>query len=276
MVLRKLHLPQNNELLKKKMSLLPPSVLSSIQNTDPQSHLHHIPQELIHDASQPKLPHKSQWLRPSVPMDWFAPTQIHPFHIEYDEIEGAKIAVALPQSWNGGLLIHCHGHRAVGIGLRADLSSDQMPESYRELLSEGWIVSMTSYRREGIVLKDAIQDVNNLRKYVEDRFGKISCCILEGRSMGGAIATYLSELHGEWYDGAVCIGAALRVDQKNEPLPHLNLKFTPKFPILYLTNMSELGEPSQYIEKSKEKVLEEDDIVVPALWTGKFVNSHDD
>ena len=155
------------------------------------------------------------------------------YEIEYDVIEQAKIAVCIPnREWNGGLLIHCHGHRAKGIPLQADLNHDNMPNTFRELISQGWIVSMTSYRREGIILKDAILDVNNLRNYVEEKHGQIKCCILEGRSMGGAIVTYISELHPHLYDGAVCIGAALRVDQKEEPLPHLVLQNTPKFPII--------------------------------------------
>ncbi|KAG2392139.1 hypothetical protein C9374_012391 [Naegleria lovaniensis] len=200
------------------------------------------------------------------------------FSMFYDEIEGAKIALAIPdlEGWNGGVLIHCHGHRAKGIPLQADLTEENMPHAFRELLREGWIIAMTSYRREGIVLRDAIQDVNNLREYIERKCGHVECCILEGRSMGGAIVTFLSEKYGEWYDGAVCIGAALRVDQRNEELPHLMFTYRPKFPILYLTNVSELGEPSNYIEKVKQlseseakthKGLPNDEIIVPALWT---------
>nr|CAG4715096.1 unnamed protein product [Naegleria fowleri] len=215
-----------------------------------------------------------------------ATTPFTHFSMFYDHLKGSKIALAIPDlegCWNGGVLIHCHGHRAKGIPLQADLTEENMPFAFRELLREGWMVAMTSYRREGIVLKEAIQDVNALRDYIEEKCGNIECCLLEGRSMGGAIVTYLSEMYGEKYDGAVCIGAALRVDQRNEELPHLSFSYRPQFPILtkqYLTNVSELGEPSNYIEKVKQlsdsevnmmrhKGLFQNDheIVVPALWT---------
>ncbi|KAL9653800.1 hypothetical protein ABK040_012861 [Willaertia magna] len=195
--------------------------------------------------------------------------------IEYSEIEGAKIAVAIPKYWNKGLIIHCHGHRAVGIGLKADLYYNNMPESFNKFLQEGFMIAMTSYRREGIILKDAIKDVNNLRNYIIDKFGKLECCILEGRSMGGAIVTYISEIHSDLYDGAVCIGAALNVDQKDESLPHLSFQFKPKFPLLYLMNVSELGKVEDYIEQSKQLAntqhlsndFSEGEVIVPSLWT---------
>jgi hypothetical protein len=106
-----------------------------------------------------------------------------------DEIEGAKIRIAVPKVWHLGLIIFCHGHRREGIELQADLDPEE--ESFKKLLQDGWMISMTSYRKQGTIIKEALLDVNNLREYVINKFEKPSIVILEGRSMGGCIATVI-------------------------------------------------------------------------------------
>jgi hypothetical protein len=81
--------------------------------------------------------------------------------------------------------------------------------------------------------------------------------------------TYLSENHSHLFNGAVAIGAALDVIGDNEEKIAFN--FQPEFPILFLTNQSELGRVEAYIDKVKRSVelqgsLKERDIIVPALW----------
>ena len=61
-------------------------------------------------------------------------------------------------------------------------------------MKQGWIVAMSSYRREGLIVADAIKDVNNLRNLICNQRGYPYWVILEGRSMGGAISTYIAEM----------------------------------------------------------------------------------
>eukprot|EP01121_Diplochlamys_sp_Union-15-3_P006559 TRINITY_DN1703_c0_g1_i2.p1 TRINITY_DN1703_c0_g1~~TRINITY_DN1703_c0_g1_i2.p1 ORF type:complete len:403 (-),score=74.84 TRINITY_DN1703_c0_g1_i2:128-1189(-) len=184
-------------------------------------------------------------------------------HIEilYGSIEGARYCIASPSSrpWSKKILIYCHGYREKGIRLIADL--DPREPLYKELLVDGgWIIAMTSYRRQGQIVKDAVTDVNNLRNKIVEKFGEPSLIVLEGRSMGGCIVTHLAELYPQLYHGVVAIGAALYV-KENIPSP---LKFTydPLVPIIYLTNVSELGSIEQYRSKCKEAKAE----LIPALW----------
>jgi hypothetical protein len=79
----------------------------------------------------------------------------------------------------------------------------------------------------------------------------------------------LSENYAHLFNGAVAIGAALDVIGDNEE--KITFNFQPEFPILYLTNQSELGKVEAYIDKVKKNAesqgsLKEKDIVVPALW----------
>jgi len=61
-------------------------------------------------------------------------------------------------------------------------------------MKQGWIVAMTSYRREGLIVADAMKDVNNLRNFICNEQGYPYWVLLEGRSMGGAIVTYIAEM----------------------------------------------------------------------------------
>jgi hypothetical protein len=57
-----------------------------------------------------------------------------------------------------------HGYRPESIPLVAHLVPEQF--AYQSLLNQGWIVAKPSYRRNGIVVVDAIADLDNLRAYV--------------------------------------------------------------------------------------------------------------
>jgi hypothetical protein len=182
-----------------------------------------------------------------------------------DKIDNALIALAVPTIWNKGLILHCHGHRPIGLPLQNDLELDD--PFWSVLLEEGWMVGMTSYRREGAVVRDAITDVNSLHDYVKEKFGNPDVTLLEGRSMGGCIVTHLCELYPERYLGAVAIGAALLVNMDGVHEEPIHLRQYPQRPLLYLTNVSETGIIASYIEKAQEKLYKGDhDVVVPALW----------
>jgi len=164
---------------------------------------------------------------------------------------GAKIAVAVPKNWNHKVLLLAHGHRPEGTGLIDNLEV----ESYflSELLQSGWIVGMSSYRRDGIIVRDAIEDMNELREYIVKNVGTPLLTLLEGRSMGGCIATHVAEKYGHLYDGVVAIGAALIAKDPQNPL---EFQHTPEIPVLYLTNQSELSYIQNYIDNTKALIAE--------------------
>lgn len=174
-----------------------------------------------------------------------APAAPAPVTLETGEIQGAKFTLARPARWNGGLLLHAHGLRAEDRPLVADLFSEHL--AYRTLLAEGWIVATTSYRRNGLVVADAIADLDALRDHVAATYGSPRRVLLEGESMGGLIVTLIAEREPSQpprYDGAVAIGAALDLREPNSPL---GLTLQPRVPLLFLTNQSELEGPRNYV-----------------------------
>lgn len=165
--------------------------------------------------------------------------------LETGEIEGAKFAIARPARWNGGVLLLAHGLRSVDRPLVADLFPDHL--AYKTLLEEGWLIAKTSYRRNGMIIADAIADLDALRAHIEQTYGRPRRVLLEGESMGGLIVTLIAERQPEepaLYHGAVAIGAALHAREANSPV---GLTLQPRLPIIFLTNQSELEGPRHYV-----------------------------
>jgi pimeloyl-ACP methyl ester carboxylesterase len=164
------------------------------------------------------------------------------FSLALGEIEGARFTLALPVHWNGRLLLLAHGIREEQAPLIADLNPNHL--AYRTLLDEGWIIGKTSYRRNGLIVRDAIADLENLRAHVAKTYGVPQMVILEGDSMGGAIVTLIAEQFAEQYQGAVAVDAALQV---RDPDNTLAFNLQPQIPLVFLTNEGEFEGPRHYL-----------------------------
>jgi pimeloyl-ACP methyl ester carboxylesterase len=175
-------------------------------------------------------------------------------------IDEALINVLVPSNWNHLALLYAHGHRPVGSVRSADI--DLSEQYFQDLLRDGWVIGMTSYRREGRIIRDAIKDMNNLRNFIINEVGIPDQVIIEGRSMGGCICTHIAELENasKLYDGVLAIGAALLTTDPEGP----EYPFThcPEIPIIYLTNLSETGPIQAYIDEARRKEAP----ILPALW----------
>lgn len=143
------------------------------------------------------------------------------------------------------ILLLAHGYRAADRPLVADLFPEQL--SRRTLLDEGWIIAKTSYRRNGVIIADAIADLDALREHIVQKFGRPERVILEGESMGGLIVTLIAErdrTEPPLFHGAIALGAALQVKETNS---NLGLSLQPKIPLLFMSNQTELDGPRQYL-----------------------------
>jgi len=169
-----------------------------------------------------------------------------PVTIERGVIGGARFTAARPAAWNHGLLLLAHGLRSENRPLVADLFPDQL--AYKTLLEEGWIIAKTSYRRNGLIIADAMADLDALRIHISETHGTPRRVLLEGESMGGLIVTLLAErdrLDLPLYHGAVAIGAALQLREPNSTAPGISLR--PRIPLVFLTNQTELEGPRHYV-----------------------------
>lgn len=179
-------------------------------------------------------------------------------------IEGALSHIVAPSAdWNGSLWIEAHGLRSnEQEPLVASLSPAQPFNA--ELLKRGWAIATTSYRRNGMIIDDAITDLTNLRNEAAARLGTPKVVIIEGSSMGGGIATLIAESAGakEIADGIVGAGAAIQV--VDPQFTALKLTHAPRIPVIYLTNQSEFEGPAAYVAAARAKNVT--DTVQPVLW----------
>ena len=101
--------------------------------------------------------------------------------VETGEINGAKFALARPAQWNRRVLLIAHGLRSEDRPLVADLFPDQLAN--HTLLDEGWLVAKTSYRRNGLIVADAIADLDALRAHVVKKFGTPDRVLVDRKSV---------------------------------------------------------------------------------------------
>jgi len=168
----------------------------------------------------------------------------------------ALYTVAKPVRWNGRVLLLAHAYRTDEQPLHASLQETHPP--VRPLLEQGWLVATTSFRRNGVILKDAIDDLDALRRQIAAVHGQPQRVYLLGEAMGGAIVTRMIESQPDDYAGAVAISPEF---QLQEPPPTVGLTLQPRRPLLLLANQSELSGPRGYVTAAAKAEP------APVLWT---------
>lgn len=182
-----------------------------------------------------------------------------PIQVDVGEIKGAHFAIANPPGdWNRKVLIIAHGYRPESAPLIPDLHPERA--SNRALLDEGWIIATTSYRRNGLIVADAIADLDALRAFIAKAHGEPERVILEGESMGGLIATIMAERDAGPYQGAVVFDATLYAKESNAVV---GLTLLPRIPILFVATLRESAQAKSYLFSISSRP---DPLVQPALF----------
>jgi pimeloyl-ACP methyl ester carboxylesterase len=162
--------------------------------------------------------------------------------IHRGEIGGAKFDILIPAKPNGRLVLLAHGYRGENLPLTAVFAVDQ--PFFASLIDDGWTFASTSYRRNGWIVGDAIEDLKAVRAEATKLLGhEPTQTIIVGESMGGLIAARASELDQKICNGALALGAAM--GDGND-----GLNYTPRVPILFLSNVNEEAGPKRYIARS--------------------------
>jgi hypothetical protein len=126
---------------------------------------------------------------------------------------GAYYSIALPNAWNGALVIHTHG----GPSLTPPSPKDPLTDLQRfnVIVAEGFAWASSSYRHAGFGMRDAAADTDNLRQIFWAKFGRPKYTLIHGQSWGAAVAVKTSELYGldasgkRIYDGLILTSGVL-------------------------------------------------------------------
>jgi len=154
-----------------------------------------------------------------------------------------------PEKWNSKILVIAHGLRLESSPIRVNIAIDQFTQ---ELIDAGWMIAKTSYRKNGMIVRDAIEDLQFLNEYIEEKYGEANEKYLYGRSMGAKIAILIAESEDSGYNGVLALGAGMGSEDKENPL---KVNYKPKIPVLFLSNKTEIEKPLEYIAKVEDKIM---------------------
>ncbi|HLJ86233.1 MAG TPA: alpha/beta fold hydrolase [Candidatus Angelobacter sp.] len=118
---------------------------------------------------------------------------------EIGELNHAKFRIDIPENWNHGLVVYCHGYSAEP----GNVPQKELPKALAVFVKAGYALIQSGYSTGGWAVEQAIPETEALRHYFIDKYGKPKETFLTGHSMGGFITMAMMEKFPESYDAAL-------------------------------------------------------------------------
>ncbi len=118
--------------------------------------------------------------------------------VEMGAINGAAYRIDIPDNWNGGLVVYCHGYNATPVKFGEKLSPVLQP-----FVDQGYALAQSGYAGGGWAVEEAVVDTESLRRYFVEKFGKPKETYITGHSMGGFLTMMLMERYPTTYDAGL-------------------------------------------------------------------------
>lgn len=133
---------------------------------------------------------------------------------EIGQLNQAKFRIDVPENWNHGLVMYCHGYNPEpGV-----FKEKELDPTLAVFLKAGYAVAQSGYSAGGWAVEQAVVDTEVLRQYFAEKYGKPTETYVSGDSMGGLLTVLMIEKYSDTYDGglSLCgvIGAAPRFMQQ--------------------------------------------------------------
>ena len=129
-----------------------------------------------------------------------------PFPI--DPVTGEIYLICQPATWNGDLVVFAHGYVAPNEPMSKFLEQLVLPDGSTIpglTTGLGFGFATTSYRKNGLAVKEGVEDVARLVAFYTDNFGAPQHVYLIGASEGGLVTTLAVEQHPELYAGGLAM-----------------------------------------------------------------------
>ncbi|MFE9680561.1 hypothetical protein [Streptomyces sp. NPDC006285] len=128
------------------------------------------------------------------------------------DVDGAHYALAVPESWNGSLVVHAHGGPDLTAASDPARSTGDL-ERWSVMVDEGYAWAGSSYRRGGYGTRMGAADTESVRRVFVEEFGEPKRTYVHGQSWGGDVAAKVVETYGAGkhgpYDGALLTNGVL-------------------------------------------------------------------
>ena len=120
---------------------------------------------------------------------------------EIGQLNQAKFRIDVPDNWNHGLVMYCHGY-------------DPEPGAFKEkpldarlavFVKAGYAVAQSGYSAGGWAVEQAVVDTEVLRQYFIEKYGKPSETYVSGASMGGLLTVMMIEKYPDTYDAGLAL-----------------------------------------------------------------------
>lgn len=112
---------------------------------------------------------------------------------------GAPFLMAMPETWNGTLVLFAHGGPRLGPPKLSETIEDL--ERFQVLVREGYAWVGSTYRRGGYGVRSAAEDMDHLRTIAWRHLGRPKLTLLHGQSWGANVAAKAAELYGMDLEG---------------------------------------------------------------------------
>ncbi len=107
---------------------------------------------------------------------------------------GALYRVCVPSNWNRELVLYAHGYVASNLPIALpDLTLEDTTSIEKIITDMGYAFATTSYSKNGLAVKEGIDDLVDLVDIFKNDFGRASHIYLLGESEGGLITTLSME-----------------------------------------------------------------------------------
>ncbi len=120
--------------------------------------------------------------------------------VETGELNGAQFRIEIPENWNGGLILYCHGYSAVP----GTFDAKPIP-GLSVFVEQGYAVAASGYAAGGWAIEEAMLDTQALHRYFAKKYGAPKETWVTGHSMGGFLTMAMLERFPNDYDGGLAL-----------------------------------------------------------------------
>ena len=127
---------------------------------------------------------------------------------------GAHYLIAVPESWNGVLVLHAHGGPALGPPQAARAAEDL--QRWSVMVDAGYAWAGSTFRDGGVQVRAAAEDTERLRRLFVRHVARPARTVLHGQSWGANVAAIAAETYtadgvdgGKPYDAVLLTSGVL-------------------------------------------------------------------
>ena len=125
--------------------------------------------------------------------------------VEFGELEGASYRIDVPDNWNGGLVIYCHGYSSNPV----KLGPKKLYPGLAPFIEQGFAIAQSGFSGGAWSIDESVKDTELLRKHFAAKNGTPKKTFLTGESLGGFLTMVIIEKNPDAYDGALALCAPL-------------------------------------------------------------------